>query len=186
MINSNFPIFSNTLRHSLITLTGTILNGILGLLFYISLARYLGPNDFGLITISITILTLIADIADFGTNSGLVRFVSKNLIINKREALKFLKLGLEIKLAIWIAILLVSFLVVPFLANTIFKKPELNFPLHLTMLGVGGALLFTFATSALQAFQKFLQWSFINILTNFLRLAIIFGLIIFICSSKNG
>src|SRR3989344_533456 len=87
-----------TFRQSSITFTGTVLNGFLGALFYIVLARYLGPANFGLITIALTTLVLIADIADIGTNTGLVRFVSANLVNNKEKAYKFLKLALEVKL----------------------------------------------------------------------------------------
>lgn len=163
-----------TFKQSQITIIGTIVNGALGAVFYILLARFLGPADFGLLTVSIASLTLIADIADFGTNTGLVRFVSSNINSNKEKALRFLKLSLEIKLAVWILVLVVGIFISPFLAERIFNKPELVMSLRLVMVGVGGALLFTFATSSLQAFQKYLTWSFINIFTNALRLIFIF------------
>src|SRR3989344_4688058 len=101
-----------TFRQSSITFTGTVLNGFLGALFYIILARYLGPSDFGLITIALTTLVLIADIADIGTNTGLIRFVSSNLANDKNKAYRFLKLSLEIKLITWI----ISFFIIFFTA----------------------------------------------------------------------
>lgn len=171
-------IFSTaTFRQSQITITGTILNGILGALFYVILARFLGPSQFGLLTISLTTLVLIADIADIGVNTGLVRFVSSNLADNRSKALGFLKLSLEIKIIVWLLVFLVIFFLSPFLATMIFHKSELILPLRIAGFGVGSALLFTFATSALQAQQKYISWSAVNIITNGLRLLAILLLV---------
>lgn len=166
-----------TFKESRITILGTVINGTLGALFYILMARFLGPSDFGLFTVSVATLTLIADSVDFGTNTGLIKHVSSSLVTDKNQALKFLKLSLELKVLVWIIVLIVGFFISPWIAAYIFNKKELILPLRLVMLGVGGALLFSFATSSLQAFQKYFIWSFINILTNFLRL--IFILIFF-------
>lgn len=173
----NAIIGTATFRQSSTTFTGTIFNGVLGALFYIVLARVLGPADFGLLTVSITTLTLIADIADFGTNTGLIKFVSSTITSNKDRAFRFLKLSLEIKLAVWTGVLVFGFLVSPLLAEFIFSKPELTLPLRLSMIGVGGALLFTFATSTFQSFQKYISWSVLNILTNLFRLLAIIVLV---------
>lgn len=162
-----------TFRQSQITVVGTIINGVLGLIFYIILARLLGPADFGLLTIALTTMVLIADVADIGTNTGLVRFVSKNLSGNVDKAYQFLKLCLEVKLMAWLISSLVIIILAPFLATAVFQKRELILPLQLAGFGVGGALLFTYATSSLQAFQKYFLWSLINILTNVLRLFLI-------------
>ena len=167
-------IFSTaTFKQSQITIAGTLINGALGALFYIVLARFLGPADFGLLIISLTTLVLVADIADIGTNTGLVRFVSSSLAGNSDRAYRFLKLSLEIKLIAWAISFLIIFLLAPILATAVFHKDELILPLKLIAFGIGGALLFTFATSSLQAYQKYFTWSVINILTNSLRLLLI-------------
>ena len=139
-----------TFKQSQVTIVGTIINGVLGALFYIVLARFLGPSDFGILTVSLTTLVLIADIADVGTNTSL-----------------------EIKLLAWGITFLLVYLVTPFLAKQVFHKDELLLPLRLVAFGIGGALLFTFATSALQAFQKYFLWGFVNIVTNAVRLTLI-------------
>lgn len=172
-----------TLKQSAITITGTIINGGLGALFYVFLARFLGPADFGLLTVSVVILALIADIVDFGTNTGLVRYVSANAKADKLKALKFLKLSLEFKITVWIGVLIIGLFLSPQIAIVIFKKAELVTPLRLVMFGVGGALLLSFATSSLQAFQKYITWSSINILINFLRLICI--IILFYANELN-
>lgn len=162
-----------TFKQSQVTVTGTIINGTLGALFYIVLARFLGPASFGILTIALTTQVLLADIADVGTNTGLIKFVSSNLAQNSDKALKFLKLSLKIKLIAWAVSFLIVYFSAPFVAIHIFHKVELILPLRLVSIGIGGALLLTFATSALQAFQKYFIWSLINILTNSLRLLLI-------------
>ncbi len=162
-----------TFKQSRITISGTILNGTLGALFYILLARFLGPSDFGLLTVSLATLVLFADIADIGTNTGLIRFVSAHLAEDKDKAMRFLKLSLEIKLVVWLVSFLIFFFLSPTIAIHFFHKPELILPFRLVAVGVGGALLFSFATSTLQAYQKYFLWSSINIFTNLLRLLFI-------------
>ncbi len=56
-------------------------------------------------------------------------------------------------------------------------KPELITPLRFAIVGAFGTLLFTFATSALQAIQKFWTWGILNISTNALRLGAIVVLV---------
>jgi O-antigen/teichoic acid export membrane protein len=165
-----------TFRQSGITLFGTISNGILGFLFYSLMARFLGPSDFGLLTVTITTLTLLGDILDLGTNAGLVRFVSLHLSSDRTKAYQFLNASLTVKLMTWAVVLIVGFALAPFAATIIFQKPELEIPLRLSLIGVGGALLFSFTTASLQAFQKFSIWSGVNIISNALRLLLIIGL----------
>lgn len=168
-----------TWKQSQITILGSLINGGLGLLFYVLLARILGLSNFGLLTVAVASLTLIADITDFGTNTGLVRYVSGNINSDKNKAEKFLKLSLEIKLIVWILVLVLGLYFAPVIAEGLFNKNELVNPLRLVMVGVGGALLFSFATSSLQALQKYFIWSAINITTNFLRVIMIVILFFF-------
>lgn len=181
-------IFSTeTFRQSQVTIIGTFINGTLGALFYIVLARFLGPSDFGLLTIALTTLVLVADIADIGTNTGLIRFVSANLTKGSDKANRFLKLSLEIKFITWVLSFLIIFFLAPVLAREIFHKTELVLPLKLVAFGVGGALLFSFATSSLQAYQKYFLWSLINIFTNSLRLVLVLILgYLFVLNVENS
>ncbi len=162
-----------TFRQSQVTIISTILNGGLGALFYLIAARNLGPADFGILSLSIVIITLVSDMADIGTNTGLVRFISQNLVRSEEKAYKFLKLSLIIKLVVWALTLTLILTFASAIAEFIFKKPELTMPLRLVAVGTGGALLFSFATSTLQAFQKFSLWGIVNIITNSIRLGLI-------------
>lgn len=168
---------SSTLSQSIITLLGTVLNGILGMVFYILTARNLGPVEFGLMIIAITTMTLVADIADLGTNTGLVRFVSSALRNDPDKAYRIAKLGLYIKVGVYLSVLAIGLISADWIAAVVFQKPGLGMPLRFAFIGVGGAMLFSFVTSMLQAFAKFGWWSLVNIAMNFLRVMLIVGLI---------
>lgn len=169
---------TKTLRQSSLTSLATFTNGLFGIAFYIIIARLLGPANFGIFSIAVVALTLIADVTNLGTDTGLIRFIGKYQIPDKIKAQRFLKLALEIKLVVWLLILLFGFVLIPFIAETIFLKKELMLPLRLALIGVGGSLLFSFSTSAIQAYQKYLAWSSLTVGSNAIRLLALLLLIL--------
>src|SRR5688572_21654823 len=85
---------SATFRQSVITTAATITNGLFGIAFYPLIARLTGVSDFGVFSISILITTLVADVANVGTDTGIVRFVGKYRLVDKPRTLKYLKFAL--------------------------------------------------------------------------------------------
>ena len=166
---------TKTFSQSILAISATILSGLLGVLFFILVARILTPASFGLFSIAVITLTAVADIGDLGTSTGLIRFGGRALPQNPAAALKFLKLGLEVKLLVWLVILGIGWVLTPTIASSIFLKPDLIPPLRLAFLGVGGALLFSFISHSLQAYQKYKIWQFILVGSNLLRLLILGG-----------
>lgn len=161
---------TSTLRQSGVTFTATLINGILGMAFYVFLARVLGPSDFGLFVLSVTVLALVADIGNFGINTGIVNFVSKYFTNDRSRSFGYLKLGLYSKIVISLVFLMLGYLLSPSIAVGIFSKPELLTPLRLAFVGVGTTWMFSFTTSYYQAVQKFTSWGVIQIFTNSIRL----------------
>lgn len=161
------------MRSFFITSSATIVNGILGVLFYILVANLLGPTSFGIFTIAITVLILISDIANLGTDTGIIRFLGKYSRANQTKSLQFLKLGLEFKFLVWILILTAGWWIMPFVAIDFFTKPELIVPLRIVLIGIGGVMLFSFVSSAIQGLQKYFVWSFLNIFVNLVRLILL-------------
>ena len=161
---------TSTFRQSGVTFTATLINGILGMAFYVFLARVLGPSDFGLFVLSVTVLALVADIGNFGINTGIVNFVSKYFTNDRSRSFGYLKLGLYSKIVISLVFLILGYLLSPSIADGIFSKPELVSPLRLAFLGVGTTWMFSFTTSYYQAVQKFTSWGVVQIFTNSIRL----------------
>lgn len=161
-----------TFRQSSFVSIATVINGFLGLLFYVVTPRFLGPSLFGIFSVSVAIGTAVSDISDLGINTGIVRFVGK-YAKEPNIANKYLKISLEIKAIASLFIFIVGFLTSDFFAVKIFGKPELASYLRIVFLGVSFTLFFGFITSALQAYQKFFAWSVIQIGTNLLRFVLV-------------
>lgn len=175
---------SKTIKQVSITVPATIINGVLGVFFYILAARILGPSGFGNLIIAITFLTLITDIFDLGTNSGLIRFIPRVEEHSKRN--RIFKTSLVIKLISGGVVIILGLLIAPWIATVIFRKTELENLLRISTLGVFSALLFTFSTASLQALQYYRKWGFVNIASNLLRLLVVAGFAVLgIGSSEN-
>lgn len=169
--------FKDTIIHSIATSSGTIINGLLGLLFYILLARNLSLEFFGMFALTVAFLTVCADIADVGVDTGLIRFIPKARSEKNQDFLKYLKLGFQIKMIIWVFVAILGWFMAPIISEVIFLKPQLTLALRISLIGVGGAMLFSFVTHSLQAFEKFISWSILNISLNALRLIILIILV---------
>ena len=178
-------IRTKTLRQSAITATGTIINGIIGWIFYILVARNLGPSNFGVFSVATATIALLASIFNVGVDTGLVRFVGKYISGEKEKAFRFMKLGLKVKIISGVTLIVIGWFLIPFFANTVLAKPELLFPLRLSLIGAFGWLLSFFVTSSLQAMQKFFSWVGLNIFMTSLRLFAVLGLIYFGVSQVN-
>lgn len=165
---------TNTFRQSSVTFIGTVITGALGAIFYIIAARFLGPADFGLLNVSIVTMTLVADIGDLGTDTGLVNFVARYIKKEEEKAHKFIKLSLEVKIIVSSIVLILGLWTASKLANQVFIKPQLIQPLKIASLGVSSFLLFSFITRILQAYQKFWAWSLIQIGQNLMRLILFY------------
>ncbi|OGE34519.1 hypothetical protein A3C32_04215 [Candidatus Daviesbacteria bacterium RIFCSPHIGHO2_02_FULL_41_14] len=165
-----------TFRQTSITVIATMINGILGFIFFAVLARYLGPVNFGLFITTITVLTLMSDIADLGVNTSIVKFAA-SLQARSDSEREVLKIGLVTKIIVSLTVAVIGYLLSDIIANTLFNKSDLVFPLRLASLGVIGALLFSYVTSYLQAKSRFLSWGGLNISLNLGRLILI-GLLV--------
>ena len=172
-------VATSTFRQSSVTFTGTVINAILGAVFYLLAARLLGPAVFGLLSVVIVTQTLITDIGDLGINTGLVNFIPRYIKKDLDKTRKFLKLALETKIIIFLVVLILGLVLSGLVAKNIFDKPELQKPLQIGIIGVGALSLFSFITQVLQAKQKYFFWSSIQIATNACRVLAIFLLTVF-------
>ena len=163
-------IATKPLRQSSVTFLGALVTGILGLAFSVFMARSLGVFDFGIYSFTISVITLLATAADFGTNTGIVRFVGKEIVRDRKKVLVYMKLGLVIKIISWLVVLLIGLITSRFIAVHFFQKEELVLPIRFAFLSFGTLLLFSFATYSLQALQKFVWWAVLGILSNLLRI----------------
>lgn len=93
----------------------------------IIVARILGPHDYGLYTLAITIPTLLMALSDAGMNYALVRLPAKSKSDgDSARAYRLIKLGFLLKLAISTVAFIVCYAGSTLIATAVFSRPELT------------------------------------------------------------
>lgn len=164
---------TKTFGHSLITFSGTFLNGLIGIFFYIILARALGPREFGIFSVSVLFLTLLADVANVGINTGIVRFVGKYFRSKREKALDYLNLGFKVKMALTLVVMIAAWVLIPYVSTQVFGKTELSVPLRISLIGFAGTMMFSLVTSSFDSMQKYFTSNSLGVGTNFLRIVLL-------------
>ncbi len=92
------------------------------LIFTVFLARILLPEIFGLYSLALSTILIFAAFTDLGTNSALIKFLSKNEK-NQRKAGAFIYFIRNLKLKLTVLSSLILILSSYFIANFYYKKP---------------------------------------------------------------
>lgn len=154
---------------TLIVLGGTVLNALVGGLFFIFAPRLIGPENYGLFAVVTSTAILIVNFANLGIDSGILRFVGEG---DSTKAHKILKLALEVYLAIGIVALAFGFLFSGQISE-FFGKSELTGLFKIAFGAVIFFLLTNFFIATLQARKEFLKATSVGLLQNSLRLLLL-------------
>lgn len=157
-------LYSNTGKDTVIVFVGTLTNVIAGGLFFIFVPRLLGPADYGLFSVVISTCLMVAAIANFGLDTGILRFARKDNAI--------LGLAFKFYLAFGAATAILGFLTAPFI-TAFLGYTQITSLLRLGFIGVIFILLSNFFVAALQANNQFIKASIVGISSNVTRLLIL-------------
>lgn len=152
-----------------IVFAGTIINALVGGVFFILAPRILGPAQYGLFAVAVSTGVLIAGLANLGIDTGILRFIK---VGNDQSNQRILKLALQAYITIGLIIFVLGFLVAKPLA-TILGNSNLVLLLRIAFSGTIFLLLTDFFVATLQSRRQFLKASLVNIISNVARLLII-------------
>jgi len=160
------------LRQSLVTSVSTVINGGLGAVFYLLLARFIGAGEYGAFSAIAALVTMLSSVFDLGTSQGLVKFsgVFRNV---PRQIDGILTLAFLVKLLMGTTAVILFMIFAPFFSEFIFRQPQLVPFMRLAGIGILASMLFSFVYSLAQARQKFYLWGGLFVGTNALRLLLI-------------
>jgi len=102
--NNNDPAVQSSLT-SVVKGSGTILAGlvigkVLGTVNQVLFARILGPEEYGLLNLGLSITTILVMVALFGLQDGITRFVSMSVVEkNHRKLISTISFGIRFSLA---------------------------------------------------------------------------------------
>lgn len=171
MENLKNIFFSKTAKNTGITLLGNVANAVVVLILTIVVSRFLGPEKFGLFSVALTLYLAGFDLFGLGIEQGVVRFVSHHEgKVEPQESIKFIKVAFVIRIITSVVLFVLAFIISEPLAVNIFNNPKLVTPFMIVFIGQSGALLMSLVISVLQAYQKFVTFSFLYTLTGAVRL----------------
>ena len=161
-------LLTDTGKDTSIVFVGTLINVIIGGLFFILAPRILGPSDYGLFATIFATSVIAVRLSSLGIDTGILRFTHKN----SRFSDAFLSIALKTYLALGFLIAIVGFFFAPALAS--FLKQSSIIPL--LRLAFVSTILFNLTNlfiAGLQARREFLKASIMLIANNVTRLLLI-------------
>jgi len=161
---------SDTSKDTIISLVGSGVVAVAGVVFTILLARVLEPDSFGVYSSLAAIVGIISVLGDLGIGSALINFLPK--MPNKRKVLIATSFWFQVVIALVFS-LLISF---SGLINNLIVPGSI--PLHFVFAGLltGVYVINQYAIGLLKAEKKFLAASIVQSIDSIAKLAIVSAL----------
>lgn len=156
---------SDTAKDTSIVFLGTAVNVIAGGLFFIVTPRLLGPADYGLFSTVVATGLMAAAIANFGIDTGILRFARGD----STELHRILSVAFKSYLFLGAAVAFLGFFLSYPLAKFL-DYPEMAPLLKIAFLANLFLLLTNYFVAGLQAKREFAKASLVNISSNLARL----------------
>ncbi len=174
-------LFSNRIhKDSSTVLAGTALNITAGGLFFIFAPRFLGPVNYGLFSTVIATGLFATSIANFGIDTGILKFTSDN----SKDSAKFLSLAFKLYIASGLITSIIGIFLSGFIANLL-NQPQISFLLVIAFSSTIFLLLTNFYVAALQAKKEFVKAALVSLSSNVVRILILLTLSLILTLSLN-
>ncbi len=157
------------LRQTAIVFAGKMTAACLGFAMSLIVARWMGPEAFGLFSLFVVILILGNDLLGDGLNPGVVRYYAMHSQTNSLRASEVLTNALVLRLLLGIPVVILGAVLGGQIAERIFHNPAYTLPIVLGLVGSLGAALWSFDLAAWQSRQDFMTYAVMVGLVNFLR-----------------
>src|SRR3989344_4693428 len=161
-------ILTDTGKDAVIVSIGTFINIVAGGLFFILTPRILGPEDYGLFSTVIATGLMAASIANFGIDTGILKFAK----LGSSDFNKILSLAFKSYIFLGFLVTLIGIIFAHFLASFL-DQPQITALLRIAFFGNMFILLTNFYVASLQARHQFAKASIVNIVSNVSRLTVL-------------
>jgi len=160
---------------------GTLLTYIIKFFYRIIASRYLGPADYGLLSLADGVLNIILLVALLGLSSGTVRFISHNLGKGSLEKVKgTISSTLQTIIPLSIVVTIIVIVFSQYIGIGIFNKKELVPIIVIFTLALPFFALTNIFSSIFIAFNKIQYRNYLNALLRPISLLLLTGLAIFL------
>lgn len=170
-------VFSRTAKDSSVLFIGNSMSAVLGTVFTILAARFLGPAAWGIVAGVTSLIVILASIADLGLGSSVFRFLSKEWTKDKNteqetyRVIVFLRIVSSVLISSFL--ILISDWLTPLLLHSTDSRLII-----LAAIGLLGVLLVDLQTVTFQAKQSWTRAAIFIALTNTMRLILFVVLVL--------
>lgn len=149
MSNKLIEIAEDSARGGFFLFTGNALSLIILAIGSIIVARLLGPDNYGLYSLSLVVPSILAGFTDFGISYALTRFSAKFRAESKSDLVaSILKSGLLFKLIIGILMSLICFIFSDTFATYILNRSGMSFLVRIASFMILFQTIFTALNSS--------------------------------------
>ncbi|MDR4480967.1 MAG: oligosaccharide flippase family protein [Nitrospira sp.] len=156
-------------QQAALVFTGKMTGACLGFVMSLLVARWMGPEEFGLFSLFIVILIFGNDVLGDGLSPGVVRFYSMYRPADPSKAAEVLTNALALRILLGIPVVVVGVTVGASCAERVFHSHAYVLPVVLGLVGSFGAALWSFNLSVWQAREEFGTYGVMMALVNTLR-----------------
>ncbi|WHZ21337.1 MAG: hypothetical protein OJF47_000449 [Nitrospira sp.] len=157
-------------QQTALVFAGKMTGACLGFVMSLLVARWMGPEEFGLFSLFIVILIFGNDVLGDGLSPGVVRFYSMYRCPDPSKAAEVLTNALALRLLLGIPVVVVGVTVGLQYTERVFHSQSYVAPVVLGLVGSFGAALWSFNLSVWQAREEFGTYGVMVALINVLRI----------------
>ncbi len=157
-------------QQTALVFAGKMTGACLGFVMSLIVARWMGPEEFGLFSLFIVILILGNDVLGDGLNPGVVRYYAMYSRTDSLKASEVLTNALILRLLLGVPVVVVGLAVGTQLAEKAFQNQDYVAPVLLGLVGSFGAALWSFNLSVWQAREEFRRYGVMVALVNLVRI----------------
>jgi len=155
----------------IVTRLATVVNSII-------MVRTLGPNDFGIYSIVLLTLSVVAIFATFGVPQAIVKFLSALSLEETQRASRLFGAGLALTVSATALTVSAAILLAPFLGVSLYGSPSVSQLLIVALLGLVINSVISPAASLFQAFERIREMSIRNVGTAILSISVTLPLVV--------
>ncbi len=178
-LNSDFH-FAELIKGSSTAFILRVVGILAGYIFTLIITRKYGAKAMGIFALSFTLLQISSVIGRLGMDIALLKFVSEYSVQNKWGIIKEIyKKSIKIVLPISFVLCISIFILSPYIAEFVFKKPYLTFYFRLVSFGIVPFIFLFIHTECLRGLKNiklsvFFSQTFIFLFASFILIILVF------------
>lgn len=179
VVHSRLDLAKRSAEGSVILFIGNIGSTALGAVALILVARFLGPENYGLFVLSIAMPLLLQLFTHFGTRTAATRFVAYHMSLGEPEkARRFAQSSILFSLIAGLAFSMLGYLSAGFVATELFGRPLLQPYIALASWGIVGQAVLLAAIASAWGWNSMGQAAFAASLQQGVRMVAAPGLVL--------